>query len=78
MLRQFTILATKAGLSPIGIHGMRHTAATLMIRTGVNIKVVSETLGHSSIRVTLDIYGHLLEDQKQELADRMESLLAGA
>jgi integrase len=56
---------------------MRHTAATLMIQSGVNMKVISETLGHSSIRNTLDLYGHLLDDQKQQVTDAMDEMLGG-
>ncbi len=73
--RQFVTLCKKAQVRQIRIHDMRHTAATLMIRSGVNIKVVSEQLGHSSIRVSLDVYGHLLDVQKDELADAMERML---
>jgi integrase len=73
--RQFIVLCGKAKVRTIRVHDMRHTAATLMIRSRINIKVVSETLGHSSIRITLDLYGHLLDEQKDELADAMERML---
>jgi integrase len=76
MRRQFRGLAAKAEVRQIRIHDMRHTAASLMIATGVNMKVVSETLGHSSIRVTLDLYAHLLDEQKEQLADQLDRLLA--
>jgi integrase len=77
MRRQFHGLAKNAGLRQIRIHDMRHTAASLMIATGVNMKVVSETLGHSSIRITLDLYAHLLDEQKEHLADQLDRLLGG-
>ena len=44
---------------------------------GVPLKVVSETLGHSSIRITADVYGHLLEPAKAEASDAMAKLLWG-
>lgn len=47
------------------IHGMRHTHATLLLKNGVNLKVVSERLGHSSVNVTLNIYAHVLESMEQ-------------
>ena len=56
-------------------HEMRHSAASLMLAQGVPLKTVSETLGHSSIRVTADVYGHLLEPAKTEAADAMDRVL---
>ena len=47
-------------LDPIGLHAARHTAASTMIAAGVNLKALSEFLGHASITITLDRYGHLL------------------
>ncbi len=52
-------------------HEMRHTAASLLLAQNVPLKTVSEMLGHSSIRVTADVYGHLLEPAKTEAADAM-------
>tara|TARA_R110002110_G_scaffold209763_1_gene422196 strand:- start:766 stop:912 length:147 start_codon:yes stop_codon:yes gene_type:complete len=46
-----------------------------MLAQGVPLKTVSETLGHSSIRVTADVYGHLLEPAKTEAADAMDRVL---
>lgn len=75
--RQFKLLTEQAKLPLIRVHDMRHTAATAMIFAGINIKVISATLGHSSIRITLDTYGHLLDEQKRAVADAMDDLLAG-
>jgi integrase len=50
----------------------------LLLAEGVPLKVVSETLGHSSIRITADVYGHLLEPAKAEAADAMGRVLGGA
>lgn len=52
----------KNGFTP---HCMRHTHATLLLKHGVNIKVVSERLGHSSVTVTLNIYAHVLESMEE-------------
>ena len=52
-------------------HEMRHSAASIMLGAGVPLKTVSETLGHSSIRVTADVYGHMLEPARAEAADAM-------
>ena len=49
-----------AGLEPILLHECRHTYAAFMIAAGVNVKALSTYMGHTSITVTLDRYGHLL------------------
>jgi integrase len=56
-------------------HEMRHTAASILLAQNVPLKTVSEMLGHSSIRVTADVYGHLLEPAKTEAADAMTEAL---
>ena len=56
-------------------HELRHSAASLLIAQGVPLKVVSEVLGHSSIRITADVYGHLLDDAGLVAADAMTELL---
>lgn len=71
-LREWT---AEAGLPTIRIHDLRHTAATLMLKQGIGVKVVSEILGHSSIRTTLDLYGHVLAEQRDEAAEKMNELL---
>lgn len=70
-------MTEKAGIGRWTPHEMRHSAASLLLAQGVPLKVVSETLGHSSIRVTADVYGHLMEPAKAEAADAMEAALWG-
>ena len=50
----------EAGLRPIGLHEARHTCASVLIAAGVNAKAITTFLGHSSIQVTFDRYGHLM------------------
>ena len=57
------------GLSP---HKLRHTAASLAIASGANVKVVQQMLGHRSATMTLDLYGHLFADQLDEVADALD------
>jgi integrase len=73
--RSFKPLLKKAGLPPIRFHDLRHTCATLLLSKDVNLKVVSEMLGHSSISVTLDIYSHLLPDMQEKAAAALEEAL---
>src|SRR5262245_25361325 len=68
----------KAKLDRITLHEARHTYASLMIAAGVNAKALSEFMGHSSIQVTLDLYGHLMPGAESEAASRLDALLAGA
>jgi integrase len=56
-------------------HSLRHTYASLALQRGVPLLVVSRQLGHSSISITADIYGHLLPDATREAATAWESIL---
>ncbi|MHA3701477.1 tyrosine-type recombinase/integrase [Jatrophihabitans sp. YIM 134969] len=58
------------GLHP---HSLRHTAASLAIASGANVKVVQQMLGHKTATMTLDLYGHLFADQLDEVADAMDA-----
>ncbi len=67
-----------ADLDRITLHEARHTYASLMIAAGVNAKALCEFMGHSSIQVTLDRYGHLFPGAEQEAASLLDALLADA
>ncbi len=64
-----------AGLCP---HELRHSAASMAISAGASIKVVQKMLGHKSATLTLDRYGHLYQDDLQNVADRLDSMHAAA
>jgi hypothetical protein len=64
-----------AGLGHWSIRELRHSCASLLLAMGVPLEVVSDTLGHTSIRVTMDVYGHLLAPAKMEAADAMQRAL---
>jgi integrase len=64
-----------AGLKPIGLHECRHTFASLMIAAGVNAKTLSTYLGHASIAITMDRYGHLMPGSEGEAAARLNAYL---
>lgn len=69
------IKAAKLEPSKFTFHGLRHSAATLMLALGVQPKVVQETLGHSRIAVTIDLYSHVLPHLQEEAAAKMDALL---
>lgn len=70
-------MTADAGLGTWTPHELRHSAASLLLAQGVPLKVISEMLGHASIRITADVYGHLLEPAKTEAADAMTTALWG-
>lgn len=65
----------KAGLDEHGPHVLRHTFATLLLEDGVPIHVVSRILGHSNIRITVDIYGHLSDEGQEAAMQRIQGLI---
>jgi integrase len=67
-----------AGLKPIGLHECRHTFASLMIAAGVNAKALSTYIGHASISITMDRYGHLMPGSEAEAAGRLDAYLHAA
>jgi len=66
----------KAGLPNLHFHCLRHTAATIMLYNGVDIKTVQEVLGHEEIQTTLDIYAHVMESTKQEAQKTLYSAIS--
>ncbi len=73
--KAFARLTEKAGIGRWHPHELRHPATSIMLAQGVPIEVVSNVLGHTSIRITADVYGHLLDEQKAQTANAMESAL---
>jgi integrase len=68
----------KAEIDVITLHDARHTFASLMIAAGVNAKALRTFMGHSSITVTLDRYGHLFPGSEAEAADLLDTYLQRA
>ena len=64
-------------LPPIRFHELRHSCASIMLTNGCNLKDVQAWLGHSDIKMTANIYGHLDMDRKQEVASSMNNIFAG-
>jgi integrase len=76
VLRRFQKICGANDLPKLRIYDLRHTHASLLINEGVHPKKISERLGHSSIKLTMDTYGHLFESSDRDSAAKMEKLLA--
>jgi integrase len=74
---RFKELATGAGLPVIKFHAARHTAASLALEAGVDIKIVSDQLGHSTTTITRDLYQHVRRQVHRDAAERVVALLPG-
>ncbi len=64
-----------AGLPKVGLHDLRHSAATLLYSMGVPLEVIADQLGHSTVRVTQDLYRHRVPELQRAAADRMQEAL---
>ncbi len=73
--RDFWGSLRRAGLRRIRFHDLRHTFAALLIAEGAHAKAIQEAMGHSSIAVTMNTYGHLMPRLLEEVADRLETSL---
>ena len=70
----FKKLLKAAGLPNVRFHDLRHSAATVLLATKVDLKVVSELLGHSSVAITADIYAHVMPEMQQKVDKKMDDL----
>lgn len=75
VLRSFHRLTAKANLPRIRVHDARHGAATLLAAGNVHPRLAMEILGHSKIRVTMDIYTHVPDALKREAVAHMDRML---
>ena len=76
--RVFDRAAEAVGLAGLTPHELRHTAASLAVAEGANVKAVQRMLGHASAAMTLDVYADLFEDDLDEVADRLDRAAARA
>ena len=73
-----TILSSvikKHGLKEIPFHSLRHTCASVLLSSGIDVKTVSKRLGHKNASMTLDVYSHVLEESNSACADKFEELI---
>jgi integrase len=64
----------KAGIRKIRLHDLRHTFGSLLLQNGASIVYVKEQMGHSSIQVTVDTYGHLIPGSNVCFVDRLDEV----
>lgn len=77
ILHNFHRVLKSAGMQKMRFYDLRHTHASLLIAAGVHPKKIAERLGHASIKLTMDLYGHLFEGSDQESAERMQKIFGG-
>lgn len=73
--RIFAPAVRRSGLGPLRFHDLRHTYAALMVAAGAHPKYLQAQMGHSSIRVTLDLYGHLYPDANRSVLVELDRLV---
>ncbi|MBN1855602.1 MAG: site-specific integrase [Dehalococcoidia bacterium] len=73
--KAFSSVVEKAGLPHMSLHDLRHSHATMLLQAGTHPKIVSERLGHSSVRVTLDTYTHYVAGLQEAAALKFDELL---
>lgn len=75
--RSFQRALDRAGLPHSRFHDLRHAAATFLLAQGFTLEDVKNLLGHSSIVLTSNTYGHVLEQRQREVAGAMDAVLSG-
>ncbi|UOY93157.1 site-specific integrase [Ectobacillus sp. JY-23] len=73
--KEFYKVVEKVGLPKIRFHDLRHTHATILIQQNVNVKLISERLGHSDIQTTLNTYSHVLPDMQKSVSDKLDKII---
>lgn len=75
LLRVIEAAAKTTGIEGVGVHTLRHSAAVSWLESGVHIKAVADVLGHSSIAITRDVYGHTSDDSARAAVDGLAERL---
>jgi hypothetical protein len=71
--RVFKPLVKRAGLRPMRFHDLRRTFGSLLIQAGASLAYVRDQMGHASIQVTADVYGHLVPGANISFVDRLDA-----
>jgi integrase len=79
LTHEFTRLIGRVkGFPRVTFHGLRHTHASHLLKTGAHPKVVRERLGHSTIAITMDLYSHLMDGMETSAAAQIDELFRQA
>ena len=73
--KAFHCLLKQAGVRRVRFHDLRHTFASLLLQNGESPVYVKEQMGHSSIQITVDLYGHLIPGGNKQAVDRLDAVL---
>lgn len=73
--KEFYNLTEKIDLPKIRFHDLRHTHATMLIQQNVNVKLISERLGHAEIGTTLNTYSHVLPNMQKTVSDELDKII---
>lgn len=73
--KEFYKVVEKVGLPKIRFHDLRHTHATILIQQNINVKLISERLGHVDIETTLNTYSHVLPDMQKSVSDKLDKII---
>jgi site-specific recombinase XerD len=74
--RDLQRILKSAGMPRLRYHDLRHSAASLLLAQGVDLKTIQTILGHSRIGTTADVYAHVMPQLQRDAADRMDAILA--
>lgn len=76
--RHWNAMCKVAGIPGFGFHGLRHTHATLLLKAGVNVKVVAERLGHADVAITMRTYAHVLPTMQASAVEAINRISKGS
>ena len=77
LIQKFKAILRRSGLQDIRFHNLRHTYASLLIDQGGHPKYILPKMGHSSINITMDTYGHLINTVNWEASNRLDRAIFG-
>ena len=77
VVHRFSRVLESAGIEAHRFHDLRHTFTVESLRAGVDVKTVSEMLGHRSVSLSLDVYGHVTKAMKDEAANKLQAVIMG-
>ena len=75
LLAAFKRLVEKIGLRKVRLHDLRHTHATMLVLAGVDFKTISNRLGHTDIKITLNRYSHVLEEMDRKASQNISNIM---